>query len=1278
MKIAVPTRLSHLVAAVSNTAASQDVRQLAAVLLRRLIIAEFEECISKLPLEQQVQLRTQVLALVQSSQDHVLKMRLADVAAELARNYLDDDGNNLWPEFLEFLFQHAKSPEPLQKAASLQMFALTFPKYQFWFWEGWCEQVKVSAVKATAAFLVAHEKEHALHRNFAECLPLLLAVLQQSLEKASNLSVLKAFVDLAESCPKYLRPQLDNLLPLITRAIGDKDLDDEWRQLSLELFVTLSENAPAMMRKQANKHIGPLIPHIFAMMMELEDSPEWARQDSEPLGDEDDMAVFGESSLDRIACALGGRIMLPLVTPSLQQLLGAEGEWQARHAALMALSAIGEGCHKQMEPLMPTVVETVLPFLLNPHPRVRHAACNALGQMATDFAPSFEKKFHSKVIPGLVSLLDDTEHPRVQAHAAAALVNFFEECSRGLLLPYLPGVASKLEVVLSARYQSLNLNGHNLVLEQIMVTLSSLAEVMADAFAPYYSKFMPCLKFLIEKTSGAQELRLLRGKAIECASLLGLSVGREHFMADASAIMDLLLRSQTNEELAPDDPQLSYLISSWARICKILGKQFEPYLPYVMGPVLKAAELKPEIALLDSEDVKDIDEDDDWQFVSLGDAQNFGIRTAGLEEKATACRMLVCYARELKEGFVNYLEEVVRLMVPLLKFYFHDGVREAAAESFPHLLECAKSRGAQYVGEMWGYICPELLRAIEAEPEQDVLTEYFASLIQCIEKLGKNFITEDMINQILHILDKHLKNHFSRAAERQEKRKDEDYDDVVEESLLDENEEDVYLLSKVTEVLRVLFSCFKHDFFPYFDTLLPQIVQLLSPERPWTDHQWGLCVFDDVIEHGGPLCKKYEEFFLKPMLQGLRHQTEEVRQAAAYGVGVLGQFGGNEFAQTCAEAIPLLAEMVAAPGSRNDGAINATENAISAVAKILVYNSSQVRVDELLPVWVSWLPVYEDTEEVLFIYDFLCSLMEQNNPLVLGPDHSRLPHVVAAMAETMVRNAEVLPTKICCFPPVDTVEKARSADNREIAMKRLEQMTKKLISSNLYDDYDDIFRVWLADGIIEKVPAEQDDAEAFYLPHCPVQGLKIPSLNDCHEKGPNLIEMIPNLMLRFRNGKFGVMEDIKKVLLQIESQDANKIEIHMMVAKSRVVPLKRPTISRLELLAGVVGAQLNKMIAEALEMKNVTNVFWSDATTALAWIKHDDQWGTFVRNRIKEICRLGDPGDMFLRQLHPLLQPARRDPERHDLPGPDHESSTAPNKPSEHHIPAFVFVSSIS
>ena len=46
------------------------------------------------------------------------------------------------------------------------------------------------------------------------------------------------------------------------------------------------------------------------------------------------------------------------------------------------------------------------------------------------------------------------------------------------------------------------------------------------------------------------------------------------------------------------------MISSWARMCKILGKDFEKYLPVVMGPVLKTASFKPEIAVVDGNWIK--------------------------------------------------------------------------------------------------------------------------------------------------------------------------------------------------------------------------------------------------------------------------------------------------------------------------------------------------------------------------------------------------------------------------------------------------------------------------------------------------------------------------------------------------------------------------------------------------------------------------------------------------------------------------------------------------
>ena len=44
-------------------------------------------------------------------------------------------------------------------------------------------------------------------------------------------------------------------------------------------------------------------------------------------------------------------------------------DWKYRHAALMAISASGEGCHKQMEPFLSQVMDGVINYIQDPHPR---------------------------------------------------------------------------------------------------------------------------------------------------------------------------------------------------------------------------------------------------------------------------------------------------------------------------------------------------------------------------------------------------------------------------------------------------------------------------------------------------------------------------------------------------------------------------------------------------------------------------------------------------------------------------------------------------------------------------------------------------------------------------------------------------------------------------------------------------------------------------------------------------------------------------------------------
>ncbi|KAK9870586.1 hypothetical protein WA026_008149 [Henosepilachna vigintioctopunctata] len=400
-----------------------------------------------------------------------------------------------------------------------------------------------------------------------------------------------------------------------------------------------------------------------------------------------------------------------------------------------------------------------------------------------------------------------------------------------------------------------------------------------------------------------------------------------------------------------------------------------------------------------------VEGDEDWQFVSLGEQKNFGIRTAGLEDKAAACMMLVCYARELKEAFSNYAEETVKLMVPMLKFYFHDDVRNAAAESLPWLLESATVKGPAFVQDMWRYICPELLKAIDTEPETEVLMVLLDSMARCIEKLGPGCLDQESMTELLKLIDKLMKEHFERANDRIKKHLDEDYDEVVQEQLEDEETDDVYVLSKISDLIHCLFLAYREQFLPFFDQICSHFVALFEPNRPWADHQWGICVFDDVIEYSGPACAKYQGLFIPALHTYLKDKSSEVRQAASYGWGVLAQFGGEAFVSELAKSVPSLVEIISDAKSREQKNINATENAISAITKILKYCPRAVsNVDEMLSLWFSWLPVIEDADEAPHVYGYLCELVEQNNPHILGAGNVNIPRIVYVVAEAFFRD----------------------------------------------------------------------------------------------------------------------------------------------------------------------------------------------------------------------------------------------------------------------------------
>jgi hypothetical protein len=71
----------------------------------------------------------------------------------------------------------------------------------------------------------------------------------------------------------------------------------------------------------------------------------------------------GQEALDRVAIALGGKALVPAAAQLLPLWLGDGGDWRKRHAALICLAQIAEGCSKVRRVVLSALEEVhVAPF----------------------------------------------------------------------------------------------------------------------------------------------------------------------------------------------------------------------------------------------------------------------------------------------------------------------------------------------------------------------------------------------------------------------------------------------------------------------------------------------------------------------------------------------------------------------------------------------------------------------------------------------------------------------------------------------------------------------------------------------------------------------------------------------------------------------------------------------------------------------------------------------------------------------------------------------------
>ena len=84
--------------------------------------------------------------------------------------------------------------------------------------------------------------------------------------------------------------------------------------------------------------------------------------------------------------------------------------------------------------------------------------------------------------------------------------------------------------------------------------------------------------------------------------------------------------------------------------------------------------------------------------------------------------------------------------------------------------------------------------------------------------------------------------------------------------------------------------------------------------------------------------------------------------------------------------------------------------------------------------------------------------------------------------------------------------------------------------------------------------------------------------------------------------------------------EQNQVTTALVMAKSRVTPVKAVTIPRLELTAALTAVKVSQFLNKELTFKNVQNYYWTDSKVVLGYIANNSKrFHIYVANRVQQI-----------------------------------------------------------
>jgi len=1029
-------------------------RQYAAVILRKFFSRRKHW--DKLSQNDKNNIKIILLDSIGKEEESMVHSSILQVIATIAQHELCQETNQ-WPELLAAIHVSTQSEKPEQRQMGLQVLATVsdvaaeelaphLTNLLTVFSRSLQETNTLSgfySVQSLTHFVPYITTEHV--SAVEALLPHIVNVIKSLLtcDEDRAIEALDIVDELIECEVSVIAPHIQHIVMFCLEITSNTELSDPLRVKSLNTIGYLIRLKKKVILK--HKLVDPILVVVFALMNAGGDEDE--DDDSDAEEDDSSPSVFASQTLDVMA------INLPpekIVTPVLQYVETAivSANAEERRAALLALAVVAEGAADHIRTkYLAKFLDWVGAAIKDTSLRVRNAALFALGQMCEHLQPDIAKH-REALFPVLFSLLSGV-HEQVMSHPGSpappgvdrvfyALEMFCEQLEEDLT-PHLPPL---MECILSMLKDTTPPK----VQEVCLSAVSAISNACKEGISPYFNQILSYLHQYLQVQNTAHESEeglTLQTQAIDTLGTLAKTVGSEQFapLGGESIRLGLLLVSQR------DDADLRRSIYAlFASVSVVLKHEMEEFLPRIMELFLTSLKSSEEISTekmngslsapvvdlfdptdSDEEDLNDTEADDDDEVV-------LAVSNAYLEEKEETCYALKEIANNVGSCFLPYLNECSGEVYGLID-HVHEDIRKAAVEASAQFtitfLKTAPDE-LEMVVQSLGLLIPKMCEMVKTDTEMLVAMACLESTNELIKECRDIVLRGDNHLSLIITAVTEVFKGKTACQDGGDGSASDDEDDSEDESA----EQEAMLFEFAGEIIPSLITVTDIQLIqPHLNKLLPLLIKKTKKSCSVAERSFSVGTLSEIVVALESNVIPLVPTLLPVFYQSIEDKDEEVRSNAAFGIGVLPFWAKEVLYPEYSKILGMLSTLMA-----KEESARCVDNIAAAVARIVITGTDQIPLDVVFPGIVNCLPLKEDNEENSIMYQAICHVYKQGNPIVL----QHLPQILLAAATIIYTKKCNKEAEAQIFELVTSVNRDFHEDFKKTVSEMPEECREKL------------------------------------------------------------------------------------------------------------------------------------------------------------------------------------------------------------------------------------------